>query len=57
MDAYELIRYMQRRIEKAMERVMTSCGKYKGAVALIIESGVLYSTSSVRKFCSSELLS
>ena len=37
---------MQRRIEK--EHVMASYG-YNGIVALIIESGVLYSTSSVRK--------
>ena len=49
MHAHELIRYMRRRIEKATERTMISCSKYNGVVALIIESGVLYTTSSVRK--------
>ena len=52
---YEL-RYMQYRIEKVTERGVASSNKYSGVISLIIESGMLYTTSAVRKISTIQTL-
>jgi hypothetical protein len=51
MNTYELLRYMQYCLEKAMERPVPFTSGYTGAIALVVESGVLYATSQVSEIC------